>query len=392
LLRFSFRILAVCTVATLFASYAIYPPAIPAGEPCETSAFSVIDSFSGSRRGSCTVLSDTHVRLDILPESSGEINDSPWYAFKLSSNSPMTAKISLRYRGGHHRYWPKVSEDGLSWTPLDAQYVAVSGNGRRAYIDIALTPEPVWLAAQELITPVMYDIWNRKTANATGIPLTVLGNSTAGLPIHVFDSNPAAGDALFLIGRQHPPEVSGAVAFFAFTETIFDDSHIAQEFRARFRVIAIPLLNPDGVVGGNWRHNLGSVDLNRDWGPFTQPETQLMAGLLDELDQSGARLRMFIDFHSTKYNVFYALPDTTHPPDFIPAWLANARARISDYPFELEQKAATDTGIAKNYVFARYGIPSVTFEVGDETDRGSTRAAARVFAEELMQLMLDQEY
>ena len=331
-----FRVLTVFAVATLVASCAINAPTFPAGEVCETPAFSVVDGFSGARRGKCTVLADNHVRLDIRPESAGEINNSPWYAFKLSSNSPMSAKISLRYHGGYHRYWPKVSKDGLNWTPLDAEYVAVSGNGRRADIDVARTPEPVWLAAQELITPVMYDLWNRNTANETDIPFTVLGSSTADLPIHAFDSNATSDEVLFLVGRQHPPEVSGAVAFFAFTETIFGDSDTAQEFRARFRVIAIPLLNPDGVVGGNWRHNLGSVDLNRDWGLFTQPETQLMAGLLDELDQSGARLRMFVDFHSTSKNVFYALPGATHPPGFIPAWLAKARTRISDYPFELE--------------------------------------------------------
>jgi hypothetical protein len=34
----------------------------------------------------------------------------------------------------------------------------------------------------------------------------------------------------------------------------------------------------------------------------------------------------------------------------------------------------------------------VTFEVGEETDRDATRNAARVFAEELMKLMIDQEY
>ena len=135
----SFRVLTVFAVAILFASCVSYPPAIPAGEPCETSAFSVIDGFSGARRGECTVLSDNHVRLDIRPESAGKINNSPWYAFKLSSISPISARISLRYHGGHHRYWPKVSKDGLHWTPIDAQHVTVSANGRRADIDIALT-------------------------------------------------------------------------------------------------------------------------------------------------------------------------------------------------------------------------------------------------------------
>ncbi len=37
--------------------------------------------------------------------------------------------------------------------------------------------------------------------------------------------------------------------------------------------LILPLLNPDGMALGHWRHNLGSVDLNRDWGIFGQPET-----------------------------------------------------------------------------------------------------------------------
>ena len=388
----SFRVLTVCAVATLFASCATNAPTFPAGEVCETPIFSVVDGFSGARRGQCTVLSDDHVRLEILPESSGKINNSPWYAFKLSSSSPMTARISLRYRGGHHRYWPKVSKDGQHWTRLDPQSVVLSANGRRAEFEIDLTSDPVWMAGQELITPVIYDAWNRKTAKIADMPIMVLGNSTAGLPIHAFDSNAESREVLFLVGRQHPPEISGAFAFFAFTETVLGDSDLAQQFRARFRVIAIPLLNPDGVVGGNWRHNLGGVDLNRDWGPFTQPETQLVAELLEDLDAGDSRIRMFIDFHSTRENVFYALPDVTHPPDFIATWLDRARARTRDYPFVLTQDPASSMAIAKNYIYERYGIPAATFEVGDETDRTVTRAAAKVFAEELMQLMLDQEY
>jgi hypothetical protein len=388
----SFRVLTVFAVATLLAACATNLPTFPAGEACETSAFSVIDGFSGARRGKCTVLADNHVRLDILPESSGKINDSPWYAFKLSSNSPMTAKITLLYHGGHHRYWPKVSADGLHWTRLDPQQVRSSARGRRAEFEVDLTSDPVWVAGQELITPVIYDIWNRKIAKAANMPIMVLGNSTAGLPIHAFDSNAESMEVLFLVGRQHPPEISGAFAFFAFAETILGDSDLAQQFRTRFRVIAIPLLNPDGVVGGNWRNNLGGVDLNRDWGPFTQPETQLMADLLKDLDASDSKIRMFIDFHSTRENVFYALPDVTHPPDFITAWLESARARTPNYPFTLTEGPASSMAIAKNYIYERYGIPAVTFEVGDETDRDVTRAAAKVFAEELMQLMLGQEY
>jgi len=389
---YSIRVLTICVCASALTSCAVQPVSFAPGDACETRTFTVVDNFSGARRGECAVLSDIHVRLHILPESEGYINDSPWYAFKVLPSEPGTAEITLRYEGGHHRYWPKISMDGLHWVPLDEQYLSPSTDGQNADFKVVLTSAPVWIAAQEIVTPTMYEMWNRQTSNATGVPLRVLGDSVAGLPLQAFDSNAAASEILFLIGRQHPAEVSGAVAFFAFAETVFGDSDLAREFRGRFRIVAIPLLNPDGVIGGNWRHNLNGVDLNRDWGPFTQPETQLIASLLDEFDAADSELRMFVDFHSTWDNLFYPQFDTTHPAGFTMTWLENARPRLSDYPFIAKRGPVKNTAIAKNYIYTRYGIPAVTFEVGEDTDRKATRDAARVFAEELMQLMIDQEY
>ena len=378
----------------MLAACAIQQPQFRSGEPCDAQGFTVVDGFSGARRGTCQVMAANHVQLKILPESSGYINDSPWYAFKLVPSGATTAHISLLYSGGHHRYWPKISEDGLNWRPLEEHQVTSSSNGLSADIEVPLSGKPVWVAAQEIISPEIYRVWNRKIANESGSHLTVLGESGRSLPIYILDSNPSATEVLLLVGRQHPPEVTGAFGFFAFAETIFGDTELAREFRARFRVLAIPLLNPDGVVGGNWRHNLGHKDLNRDWGPFTQPETKLVADLLDELDRTGHQLRMFLDFHSTKKNVFYSQieSDVTNPPLFTRTWLANAEPRIRDYPFRNDEGPTTNAVVAKNYIYTRYGIPSVTFEVGDETDRNATRAAAVIFAEELMKLMLSLDY
>ena len=40
-------------------------------------------------------------------------------------------------------------------------------------------------------------------------------------------------------------------------------------------------------------------------------------------------------------------------------------------------------------MYRRYGIPSMTYEVGDETSRVDASAAARVFGEEFMRLLLE---
>lgn len=389
---YSTRILAISLCGALLASCALQAVSFESGEACEASAFTIVDDFSGARRGRCTVLADNHVRLLILPENEGYINPSPWYAFKLVPAAPGIAEISLHYEGGHHRYWPKISRDGSHWVPLDEESVSISDDGRSADIRVMHSTDSLWVAAQEIVTPAIYDEWNRETAKATDIPLKVIGHSVAGLPIHAFDSNTDSPEILFIVGRQHPPEVSGAFAFFTFTETLFGDSDLAREFRDRFRIVAIPLLNPDGVISGNWRHNLNGVDLNRDWGPFTQPETRVVERLLRAFDSNNSMLRMFVDFHSTKENVFYPQLDITSPPGFTMTWLENARLRIEDYPFRAQQGPVKNAAIAKNYIYTRYGIPAVTYEVGDETDRVAARAAARVFAEELMRLMLDQEY
>src|SRR3546814_1987601 len=77
-----------------------------------------------------------------------------------------------------------------------------------------------------------------------------------------------------------------------FVDELAADSPLARDFRERTLVIVLPLLNPDGVVEGNWRGNINGQDLNRDWGPFTQSETRAVRDLLErELDDDGRRLR-----------------------------------------------------------------------------------------------------
>lgn len=367
---------------------------VEAGVPCEADNFTVVDSFAGARRGACRLVGDDHVEISILPEDDGYINDSPWFAYKLEPNATTTARVTMRYSGGHHRYIPKISADGIHWLPLDAQNISVSEDRTVATIALPVGGHDIWVAAQALVSPETYDVWMHEMAADDGARLELLGESLAGQPVYYLDSDPAGRDVLFLVGRQHPPEVSGAFAFLGFSEALMADTPLADQFRQRFRVVAVPLMNPDGVAAGHWRHNLGGTDLNRDWGPFTQPETRLIRDLLDEIDASGAEVRVFLDFHSTKENLLYTqdLANETEPPRFTKTWLDRVAARATGYEFSNEERGTEKEGVAKNYMYQRYGIPSSTFEVGDETDPELTRAAAAVFAEELMRLMLEQGY
>jgi hypothetical protein len=116
-----------------------------------------------------------------------------------------------------------------------------------------------------------------------------------------------------------------------------------------------------------------------------------VADLLLEIEADSRQLRFFLDFHSTKRNLFYTFPDdATEPPGFFTDWFERVRPRLVDYPFTNENGRPTTPGVGKNYINERYGIAAATYEVGDETDRAETAAAAIIFAEELMQLLLDE--
>lgn len=187
-----------------------------AGVPCGTAAFSLVDNFDGARRGACTVLAEDHVQVMILPENEGTINDSAWYSFKVLPTSSATAKITLKYVGGHHRYIPKLSTDGQRWTPIDVSRVEVSPDGTQATISVPLSDKSLWVSGQELITPATYDIWNTRMAMRADASRSTLGLSKGGRNIDILTTESASSDVLFLVGRQHPAEVTGAVAFFRF--------------------------------------------------------------------------------------------------------------------------------------------------------------------------------
>ncbi|MEM7277641.1 MAG: M14 family metallopeptidase, partial [Pseudomonadota bacterium] len=217
----------------------------------------------------------------------------------------------------------------------------------------------------------------------------VLGRSTEGRPIYVAKT-PTTAEALVLLGRAHPPEVTGTIAMREFVDAVLADTELAKEFRQRFSLIILPVLNPDGSARGYWRHNVNGKDLNRDWGIFSQIETQNVARLLEGLDRANVQVQMMLDFHSTQRNLFYTqIPEESYQEmDFASAWLDAAADRLPDFEFTQEANPTSEQANSKNYFHERYKIASITYELGDETDRDEIIRVTPVFADEFMKTML----
>ncbi|WP_168190437.1 M14-type cytosolic carboxypeptidase [Luteithermobacter gelatinilyticus] len=374
----------------LYAAAALSAPAAPL-EGCAFGDIAFHADFPGARLSACEKTAMGY-RLLIRPEVK-PVNPSPWYAFRIDSATSQTITVTLDYAAGKHRYRPKVSRDGQNWRRLPDKDVSVRHDGRQVTMTLDLDQAPLWVAAQELLTNRHYMLWQEKLVEKPDLELSRLGRSSEGREIFKLENRPDKDDAqtILLIGRQHPPEVTGAQAMLAFTETVFGDSTLAREFRQNFRIVAVPNLNPDGVASGHWRSNARGKDLNRDWGPFTQPETQLVKAELDRLAaEEGGQLALVLDFHSTWDSLLYvqAAEDKTRPEDFARQWHHAIRKRLPDQPLALEPRKQTGKPTLKNYVYSRFGVPAITYEVADTADRAGLRRQAVVAAEEMMKLML----
>ena len=133
---------------------------------------------------------------------------------------------------------------------------------------------------------------------------------------------------------------------------------------------------------------MNGTDVNRDWGPFRQPESQAIIGWVEQQEAKGLELKLMLDFHSTWEDLFYTQP-VTDPPDYASRWLGASAERLPDFPFRHVANPDLEQPNAKNYFYKSRGIPAITYEVGDESDRDAFRAAAIIFAEEMMRTMLE---
>ncbi|KAF4759064.1 hypothetical protein FOZ63_021812, partial [Perkinsus olseni] len=68
-----------------------------------------------------------------------------------------------------------------------------------------------------------------------------------------------------ITARVHPGESVSSFACEGLIRELLSESPLAKKLRAKYVFKIIPMLNPDGVVLGNYRTNLSGRDLNRVW-------------------------------------------------------------------------------------------------------------------------------
>lgn len=354
------------------------------------------NQFDAARMNECKQVNDSTFAIRITPENS-PINASPWYAFRIVSKSRNEIWIQLDYEKSKHRYIPKTSINRKNWIPVNKELIISSRGDSTVLFPIRLTTDTTWVAGQEIINSSDVELWLEEIANPEYIRLSEYGKSRLGRSLKyldVYHGKKKKKPIIIITGRQHPPELTGYLALQSFVETLLDDSELSKEFLQKYRVLIYPMVNPDGIDLGHWRHNAGGVDLNRDWGNYHQPEIrQLCDHIVTQGKRNRADILLGIDFHSTQKDIFYTNevdPATMKIGDFTKKWLDKLEDELGGPELIVEPSGVSPVATSKTWFYVELGAAGITYEIGDNTSRKFVLNKGRISARAMMELLTGQ--
>ena len=360
----------------------------------EIDGISVDNLFEGARINDFQQVSKDTFKAVILPENI-PINKSPWFSFRMSSENSRQIYLVLDYTHANHRYVPKVSTDRKTWVAVDTnsiEYIDTSD----VVFPVLLDSTPKFISGQELITSSDIYLWCHNKSAHDQVLTGTYGKSVKGLDmvfLDIYNEDKKDKPMVVVLSRQHPPEISGFLAMQHFVDAILDTTLLARDFRDKFRVMVFPLLNPDGVDMGHWRHNAHGIDLNRDWGVYVQPEIlQTVDFIVGEQKKNDNEVVLGIDFHSTQEDVFYTYADSMRSviPKFKDYWIYGIDRAMPDYE-PLDEPSGLSQPYSKVWFYTQFNAEGITYEIGDETPRDFIKRKAIISAEEMMKLLMFYE-
>jgi hypothetical protein len=114
---------------------------------------------------------------------------------------------------------------------------------------------------------------------------------------------------VIITARIHPGESNSSWMMKGVIDFLISDSPQAIELRNKFIFKVVPMLNPDGVINGNYRCSLAGCDLNRRWkypSEVLHPTIYHTKKLIARLAKDRT-LALYCDLHghSRRKNVFF---------------------------------------------------------------------------------------
>jgi murein tripeptide amidase MpaA len=119
-----------------------------------------------------------------------------------------------------------------------------------------------------------------------------------------------ARPGIVLTARVHPGETVSSWIMQGVIEFLISNAPEAVALRASYVFKIIPMMNPDGVINGNYRTNLSGNDLNRRWhapDPVLHPTIFCVKELIKSFKKTRP-IALVLDFHGQFfYTVVYRI-------------------------------------------------------------------------------------
>ena len=96
-----------------------------------------------------------------------------------------------------------------------------------------------------------------KTLGDLNIPILRITNPGKNIEVNQSADKPV----ILIIGRQHPGETHSSFVIHGLINFLISSNAFASKLRDQFEWWVVPMINPDGVVIGNYRTNLQGKDM-----------------------------------------------------------------------------------------------------------------------------------
>lgn len=282
---------------------------VPAG------AVTINSDFPG---GNVKVTANDGETVEVEPDLRG---DRPWFYWYFEATATKPGRVTFQFpekvagftNGGIGYQGPAISTDqGRTWDWMGTDNV----DGRGFSYQFSKAGDRVRFAVAIPYIGGDLDAFLKRNSGNPHLKTTALTKSRKGREVRLLQIGTASPDkkAVLVTGRHHATETVASHVLEGFLQEAMSESTLAKEFRQKYVLFAVPLVDRDGVEDGDQGKNRKPHDHNRDYGEESiYPEIRAIKELAD-----AQNIQFALDFHCPTlvmkdHQVMYFVGAKDHP-------------------------------------------------------------------------------
>jgi len=281
----------------------------------------------------------------------------PWFYWHFEAEASRPGRVLFIFDSGARVgvRGPAISRDaGLTWQWLGAEHVrynvaADAENPKRLHdeftYEFSTAGEKVRFAVAIPYLQRDLDAFLEKHSGNPHLRVSELAKSLNGRTVELLQIGEPGPEveAMLITARHHACESMASYVLEGFLQEAVSDSPAAKEFRKRYVLFAVPIVDKDGVQQGDQGKWRSPHDHNRDYGQINRyPEVRAIQELAE-----AHQVRLALDLHCPAlrgdvHEAFYfdglALPHIRRNINELIEWLKEERPPASSWPLNFMKK------------------------------------------------------